>query len=165
VKTYVGIDPGLTGAFGVIYEGDVITYAKVFDIPVQRVADKGFVKNAVNASQFAHDLFEQVTEWPSGVVLEHTSAMPGQGVGSMFSMGDSFGCLRGVLEALQLEVTLVRPAEWKKEMGLTGKQKDGALDMARQLFPEISVSRLGRKKDHNRAEALLLAEWMRRKGG
>jgi hypothetical protein len=59
----------------------------------------------------------------------------------------------------------VRPAQWKKEMGVAKQRgedadagKEKALELARELFPAAPLSR---RKDHNRAEALLLAHWLK----
>ena len=79
--------------------------------------------------------------------------MPGQGVSSTWTTGYGFGVWLGVLAALALPHTRVRPAIWKRAMGL-GKDKEQARLRAIQLFPSAD---LRRKKDHGRAEALLLA--------
>jgi len=87
------------------------------------------------------------------VVLEESQAMPGQGTRSMFTVGVGFGVLLGVLSALQLPHSRVRPAIWKRTLGL-GKDKERARLRAMQLFPSADL-RL--KRHHGRAESLLLA--------
>jgi crossover junction endodeoxyribonuclease RuvC len=79
--------------------------------------------------------------------------MPGQGVRSMFTCGLGLGVWLGVLAALKLPYTRVRSSVWKRALGL-GKDKEQARLKAMQLFPTAS---LRHKKDHGRAEALLLA--------
>ncbi len=91
------------------------------------------------------------------VVLEQVGAMPGQGVTSMFNFGTSYGIALGVVAALRLPVELVRPNVWKREMGL-GKDKEASRSKALHLFPE-AAEMLQRKKDSDRAEALLLGLW------
>jgi len=91
------------------------------------------------------------------VTLEEAQAMPGQGVRSMFTCGVGFGVWLALLAALALPHTRVRPAIWKKALGL-GKDKEAARLRAMQLFPTAD---LRRKRDHGRAEALLLAYWGR----
>jgi len=56
----------------------------------------------------------------------------------------------------------VDPSDWKKAMGLLGKDKNASRKKAQALFPKAP---LARKEDHGRAEALLLAEYARRKRG
>ena len=57
------------------------------------------------------------------VVIEQVSAMPGQGVTSMFNFGQSFGILKGICSAMQLPMYFVRPAKWKKYFNLINSQK------------------------------------------
>ncbi len=87
------------------------------------------------------------------VTLEESQAMPGQGVRSMFMIGVGFGVWLALLAALALPSTRVRPAIWKRALGL-GKDKEASRLRAMQLFPGAD---LRRQKDHGRAEALLLA--------
>lgn len=95
-------------------------------------------------------------------VLEHVGAMPGQGVTSMFSFGENFGYLKGLLEAFEIPYELVRPQRWKKEFGISGKNQ--SVEVCKRLFPGVSLRRTERcKKDHDgMAEALLMAEFARR---
>jgi len=86
-------------------------------------------------------------------ILEESQAMPGQGTRSMFTVGVGFGLWLGVLAALQMPYTRIRPQVWKKALGL-GKDKEAARLRAMQLYPGAD---LRRKQDHGRAEALLLA--------
>jgi len=79
--------------------------------------------------------------------------MPGQGVRSMFTIGVGHGLFLGILAAVGLPYTRVRPAIWKRTLGL-GKDKEASRLRAQQLYPGAD---LRRKKDHGRAEALLLA--------
>jgi crossover junction endodeoxyribonuclease RuvC len=89
------------------------------------------------------------------VVIEESQPMPGQGVRSMFTCGFGYGLWCGILAALQVPYTPIRPAVWKKHFGLS-KDKEASRLRAQQLFPAAD---LRRKKDHGRAEALLLAHW------
>ena len=60
------------------------------------------------------------------VIVEQVSAMPGQGVTSMFNFGQSFGVIKGVCAAMQLPIFFVRPAKWKKHFDLINSQKDSS---------------------------------------
>ena len=87
------------------------------------------------------------------VSIEEAQAMPGQGTRSMFTIGVGFGVWLGILGALGLAYTRIRPGVWKRALGLSGDKEQARL-RAMQLFPAAD---LRRKKDHGRAEALLLA--------
>lgn len=91
-------------------------------------------------------------------VIESVHSMPGQGVSSSFKFGIAFGMAIAIMERINCPWMLVTPQKWKKEMGLTS-DKDESLEMARQLWPNAPLER---KKDNGRAEALLMAEWLRR---
>ena len=96
--------------------------------------------------------------------VEQVHAMPNQGVTSMFNFGKSFGYILGVLDACSIETKLVSPQKWKKEFNLdSDKQK--SIDTAKKLFPDVNLFRTNRcKKEHDgMAEALLIAEYGRRK--
>jgi len=92
------------------------------------------------------------------VVIEHVSAMPGQGVTSMFNFGQSFGILKGICTAMQLSMYFVRPAKWKKYFNLLNSEKDASRTRAIEIFPYFS-SQLSRKKDSNKADAILIASF------
>jgi crossover junction endodeoxyribonuclease RuvC len=87
-------------------------------------------------------------------ILEEAQAIPGQGIRSMGMLGGGFGLWLGILATLGMPYTRVRPSDWKQAMGLLGKDKEAARLRAHQLFPGAD---LRRKKDHGRAETLLLA--------
>ena len=92
------------------------------------------------------------------MVIEHVTAMPGQGVTSMFNFGQSFGILKGICSAMQLSVYFVRPAKWKKYFNLINSEKDASRTRAIEIFPYYS-SNLSRKKDSNKADAILIASY------
>jgi crossover junction endodeoxyribonuclease RuvC len=154
----VGIDPGVMGAIGLF---DTERYGgAVWDMPVHEVVakkkSKAFVRRSVNGGGVAEIIYE-ATHRNSDIeiVVEKVTAMPGQGVSSVFSLGDSFGCIRGAVEAMGYKLTLVRPSQWKGDMGLSSDKEECRL-MATEIFSNLE---LHRKKDHNRAEALLIAVW------
>lgn len=145
----IGIDPGITGAVAIL--ADDLSLVDLFDMPIMALS-KG--KNQVNASGLATIL--KVDSQPSTAYLEAVSAMPGQGVSSMFSFGTSYGIVQGVLAALSIPVVLVRPQVWKTRAGLKGKDKDMARTLAIRLYPTADLSR---RKDIGRADALLIARY------
>ena len=94
---------------------------------------------------------------PILAVIERVSAMPKQGVSSSFRFGQGYGIILGVLASKDIRIIDVAPGVWKKHFRLTAdKEKSRALAIKR--FPRINFSR---KKDANRAEAALLALWLK----
>jgi crossover junction endodeoxyribonuclease RuvC len=89
--------------------------------------------------------------------MEQVHSMPSQGVSSTFTFGRAVGVISAVCELTRYPVHLVTPQKWKKHFHLTA-DKNESLDMARYLWPE---AKLKLKKDINKAEALLIAEYLR----
>lgn len=149
----IGIDPGLTGAIGVLNDGNFVT---VLDMPVV-AKGYGVVKNEVDPAGLISILREQtnVDEF-TAVVLERVNAMPGQGSSSIFSLGDSFGCARSSIAACRFETVYVTPVTWKKHFKLTS-DKELSRSLAVRMFPEAPINL---KKHSDRAEALLMARWL-----
>ena len=94
----------------------------------------------------------------SEAVIEDVAAMPGQGVSSMFRFGRATGSLEGGLQALGVSLEFVRPATWKKSIGAKAKSTENVRALALQRWPHMA-DRFSRKKDHNRAEAVLIGCW------
>ena len=92
------------------------------------------------------------------IVVEAVHSMPAQGVASSFKFGMAYGAALAMAERFNSPWHLVTPQKWKKEMGLSSDKND-SLELARELWP---IAPLLRKLDNGRAEALLLAEWLRR---
>lgn len=149
----IGIDPGLSGAIGVLRDG---AYVAVLDMPTI-AKGSGSVKNEVDPAGLASILREHAPAVEDvAVALERVNAMPGQGSSSTFSLGDSFGCARAVVATCRFGMTYVTPAQWKKHFKLT-TDKELSRAMAVRLFPDAP---LHLKKHADRAEALLLARWL-----
>jgi hypothetical protein len=149
----VGIDPGLTGAVAVLKSDGA---AEVYDTPTLTLKVSRGTKQVYDVPGMC-TLLQRYAGAGLHVVIEEAQAMPGQGVRSMFSCGLGMGAWLGLLAALALPYTSVRPGVWKKALGLGGGQdKEASRHRAHQLFPGAD---LRRKRDHGRAEALLLAWW------
>ena len=112
----IGIDPGLTGAIGVLSDGH---YVAVEDMPVI-LKGKGKVKNEVDVAGVIRFLrqYGEPSEYIS-CVLERVNARPNQGVSTIFSLGDSFGCARSAITACRFELRYVTPQVWKKHFKLS----------------------------------------------
>ena len=90
----VGIDPGIAGAICFFSNGKVID---VIDMPTMAEGKKN--KKQVNGRQIFNEIKSiknQFTNQNISVVVEHVSAMPGQGVTSVFNFGQSFGVIKGI---------------------------------------------------------------------
>lgn len=149
----IGVDCGLSGALAMINQDGL---AAVHDMPVMaKGAGHGRVKNEVNGAA----LNALLKNWVDGVaddvlvVIERVASRPGQGVAGMMSIGDSVGCIRGVVAARGYPVQWVTPQRWKKYFGLPA-DKEFARARAIQLYPSAPLER---KKDHGRAEAILIS--------
>lgn len=142
---YIGIDPGKSGAMAVIFDGMDETMLVPFD-------EAKYI-----------NVLQNLSGHHAKSCLEHVTAMPKQGVTSMFHFGENFGYIKGLLEANGIPYELVRPQKWKKEFGITG-DKNNSIEVCKRLFPGVSLRRTERcrKDDDNMAEALLMAEYARR---
>ena len=150
----IGIDPGISGSICFLEEGRILD---VIDMPTMIVGKKN--KKQVNGNQLFNEIKSRLSDDEQVVVVvEHVTAMPGQGVTSMFNFGQSFGVLKGVCAAMQLPIFFVRPAKWKKYYDLINSQKDSSRVKAIEMFPKFS-SMLSRKKDTNKADAILIANY------
>jgi crossover junction endodeoxyribonuclease RuvC len=179
-KLFIGIDPGLTGAVAVIDEideegisaptvslYDILSFevsgtkkTKSGKIRIHREYDYGGV-HKIFTSIISRIRMNGITIDRDLIAgLEWSQAMPDQGVVGMFKTGEGFGMFKMILTTLSIPFEVIRPVLWKKfMMAGMGKEKDASIIKAQQLFPYADISK---KRDHNRADALLIAEYMRR---
>jgi len=152
----IGIDPGISGSICFFEDGNILD---VVEMPTMAEGKKN--KRQVNGAQIFNEISKRVNKAEKQdvrVVIEQVSAMPGQGVTSMFNFGQSFGILKGICSAMQLPVYFIRPARWKKYYGLINSEKDASRTKAIEMFPYFS-SQLSKKKDSNKADAMLIASF------
>ena len=152
----IGIDPGISGAICFMEDGKIID---VIEMPSMAEGKKN--KKQDNSSQIFNEIslrIKNIDKKDIKVVIEQVSAMPGQGVTSMFNFGQSFGILKGICSAMQLPMYFVRPAKWKKYFNLINSEKDASRTRAIEIFPYFSAQ-LSRKKDSNKADAILIASF------
>lgn len=146
---YIGIDPGKKGSLAEIWEeGGHVLHVEI-----------------VPFSEQSYDVaINEVCGIECRCCLERVGPMPGQGVTSMFSFGENFGFIKGLLAAYSIPYELVTPQRWKKEFGVTG-DKNNSIAVCKRLFPGVSLRRTDkcRKDDDGMAEALLMAEYARRR--
>ena len=162
-----GIDPGISGAICVL-KGEEGRIIEVYEMPTMIDGKKN--KRQVNGAEvtniFKKELINENNRIESSenyekiakVVVEHVTAMPGQGVTIMFNFGQSFGVIKGICAALKLPIYFVRPTKWKKHFNLIKTNKDASRTKVIETYPNIS-SKLSRKKDSNKADAVLNARY------
>ena len=152
----IGIDPGISGSICFFQDGKIVD---VVEMPTMTEGTKN--QKQVNGSQIYNEISGRIKKNDKKdikVIIEQVSAMPGQGVTSMFNFGQSFGILKGICSAMQLPMYFVRPAKWKKYFNLINSEKDASRTRAIEIFPYFS-SQLSRKKDSNKADAILIASF------
>lgn len=147
---FIGIDPGKKGGIACIDTESCICYTEPY-------SDKALIdlcRNEGSSGNTGHIM----------CCLEKVGAMPGQGVVSMFSFGQSVGYIKGVLESFGIPYQEITPQKWKREFGLNS-EKAASAEVCNRLFPDVSLLATPRcKKPHDgMTEALLMAEYARRK--
>ena len=116
-------------------------------------------KKQVNGNQLFNEIKSRLSDDEQVViVVEHVTAMPGQGVTSMFNFGQSFGVIKGICSAMQLPIHFIRPTKWKKYYNLINTSKDASRSRAIEIFPKVS-EKLKKKKDTNKADAILISSY------
>ena len=152
----IAIDPGISGSLCFFDDGKIID---LIEMPSMAEGKKN--KRQVNGAQVYNEISSRIKNYEKKdikVVIEQVSAMPGQGVTSMFNFGQSFGVLKGICSAMQLSMHFVRPAKWKKYFSLINSEKDASRTKAIEIFPYISKE-LTKKNDANKADAILIASF------
>ena len=152
----IGIDPGISGSICFLLDGKIF---EVLEMPTMAEGKKN--KKQINGSQVYNEInrvINKIQNQEVRVVIEQVSAMPGQGVTSMFNFGQSFGILKGICSAMKLPMYFVRPAKWKKYFNLINSEKDASRTKAIEIFPYFSEE-LSKKKDANKADAILIASF------
>lgn len=144
----LGVDPGITGAWAIL--GAAGTLIAVDDLPVIR---EGKRLAWIDSDSWLSRLFAVADGNRLAATIERVHAMPGNGSLAAFSQGCTLGSILATLQTARASIELVTPAVWKKAYSLSS-DKSASLDKARLLFP---LAPLDRVKDHNRAEALLIA--------
>ena len=152
----IAIDPGINGAICFFENGEV---KDVFEMPTMAEGKKN--KRQVNGHQMYNELTHRIQKYKTldvNVVVEQVSAMPGQGVTSMFNFGQTFGAIKGICAALGLPIFFVRPSKWKKHFDLINSSKDASRTKVIEMYPSIS-NLLSKKKDVNKSDAILIARF------
>ena len=152
----IGIDPGISGSLCFFEDGKIID---LVEMPTMAEGKKN--KRQVNGAQIYNEINRRIKNFEKKdikVVIEQVSAMPGQGVTSMFNFGQTFGAIKGVCAALKLPIFFVRPSKWKKYFELINSSKDSSRTKAIEMYPYLS-DQLTKKKDVNKSDAILIARF------
>lgn len=159
--TVIGIDPGINGAIAVLTAESL----NVYDFPIleslkttKTKAGNRKKKKEIDIRALMMLFFDIGIYSADLIVIEKVGSMPGQGVSSMFSFGQTLGRLEGVVFTMaSCRIEYVAPAKWKKYFNLTGKGKDAAVIECRNRYPD-KVKEFPKSKD-GRADAALMAEY------
>ena len=149
----IGIDPGLSGGIAVL---DDLKIFDLFDMPIMPEGKKN--KNQLNSAMLVNIIKNHIVIGQTFVIVEQVSAMPGQGVTSMFNFGQTFGSIKGICAALNLPIFYVRPNKWKKHFELINSSKDASRTKVIEMYPTLSND-LAKKKDVNKSDAILIARY------
>jgi hypothetical protein len=152
----LGIDTGVHGAVAVLSGGEM---TGVVDLPIHRSGSVVWADALELQAIFRELCVGQRNHVPMRAYVETIHFVRKGGV------LHSPVILGSVLAALQVwgcPIAIVQAAVWKRHFGLLmpgasdTKRKAASLEQARLLFPAADLERV---KDHNRAEALLIAAY------
>lgn len=144
---WIGIDPGAKGAMAILggQNGPEI-------IPF-------------DTKEYMARLWTLKAEYKDCICcIEAVQPIRGNGIIALFRLGQSYGWLLGILDAIGVPYQPITPQKWKKEFGLTS-DKAKSIEVCRRLYPDVNLKRTERSKkdDDNMAEALLMATYAKRK--
>lgn len=147
---YIGIDPGaISGAYAAVnHNGEFVA-----------CGDIASVDGRVNATHLRYAIKSCVSTFDTAMIaVESVFSMPKQGIASTAKFMRAVGAIEATAELTHYPFVLVRPQVWKKHHGLIGTEKVASLELARSMFPEASLKRI---KDTGRADAILMALWLK----
>ncbi len=157
---FIGIDPGLSGALA-FRSGEEMS---VLPMPVLTITKSKGVRRVLDLTALANIIDDKTKNAARvSVFIERVASMPKQGVASMFSFGESYGAIKGIIAANFLPMTLVTPRTWKSKLKVSSN-KDDARYRASQLMPRFAHL-WTRRKDDGMAEAALIALYGQNYGG
>jgi crossover junction endodeoxyribonuclease RuvC len=130
----MGIDPGINGGLTLLNDGRI---DGVWVMPtIEKGLDAKTIRNILVDIDF--------------VVMEKVSAMPKQGVVSMFHFGVGYGMLQGIIITLGIPLRLITPQAWKKEiLAGTTKDKAASIEYVKRVYPYLDVIPAGYRKPHD----------------
>ena len=149
MSIYIGVDPGKKGAMAIM--GYSNTTGERYMMKIIPFDPQEYIKTLKQ--------FNGAT-----VCIEQVHSLPHEGVKSVWSFGQTYGWLLGVLDAVGLSYQAVSPNLWKKDFSLLRTEKKQSIEVCKRLFPGIELKRTDRckKDDDNMADAALICEYARR---
>ncbi|KMT14627.1 hypothetical protein BVRB_4g073950 [Beta vulgaris subsp. vulgaris] len=157
----IGVDPDVSGALSLLkYDHSGCISAQVFDSPYVQVSIGKTRRKRLDAKSIVQLLQSFDAPLGTAAYLEQSIPFPQDGKLGWWSGGFGYGLWIGALVASGFSVVPVPSRSWKMEFELarSSSTKDDSRELAACLFPDLS-SMLKRKKDHGRAEALLIAAY------
>jgi len=161
---FIGIDPGIKGGIAVIYEGMGNYDAFVLPIMDYRVGNK--TRHKLNIEQYVvmlRNIIDKCNGMEQIVIgVEHVTAMPNQGVTSMFNFGYTFGALVGVGYCFTRKISTVSPRKWKNEVLEGSHDKAGAISFVEKTYPNVNLTPRGKRIPHDgMADAMCIAHYLK----
>lgn len=174
--TWLGLDPGRDGAIALLSDALFVPdgwvdlgglRARVAPLATTKLKSK----TVTDGLALAQWLTAEIPPGGCYGVIEHQHARQivmngGRRVdtpSSSFGLGYAYGVVQGVLCGAQISHEQIEPAEWKRALNL-GAAKEDAIAKAQDLFPAVALTKPRGQKPHDGlAEALLLAEYARRR--
>lgn len=149
MSIYIGVDPGKKGAMAIM--GYSNTTGERYMMKIIPFDPQEYIKTLKQ--------FNGAT-----VCIEQVHSLPHEGVKSVWSFGQTYGWLLGVLDAVGLSYQTVPPNLWKKDFSLLRTEKKQSIEVCKRLFPGIELKRTDRCRndDDNMADAALICEYARR---
>jgi len=155
MNIYIGIDPGKTGAMAILSDNGDKSWDGVWDYQDQECINR--------LRDIKHIMIKKGKSVKVIGVIEKVNADPHWGKTSIFSFGENFGQWKGRLESFGIPYIHLTPTKWQKEVfdykPAKKDRKSASLELARRLFPWADLKNKG---DHNRSDALLMAEAIHR---
>jgi len=164
-RLVLGIDPGITGAIALLADGEFVDF---IDIPSVPRRTKG---NEISGRVLSERLDEELAKHPGAYcigVIERIGIRPKQSASATSNFGETYGVLKGILAHARIDFIVVQSSQWKRDLNLLAPKdeevdKNASRIAAISKFP-IAADKLKRVKDHNRADALLIAHWAQQTG-
>lgn len=161
MTSYIGIDPGLSGAIAIIDPHSAIS---ILPIPVAgKEIDVSTIQKFLNFHLPDDPYFGRLE---TIACIEAVHSMPKQGVSSSFKFGFVTGILHGIIRTMNIPLETVTPQAWKKEiLSGTDKSKQACIDWCLRTYPNISLFRTDRATtyDDGMADAVAIATFIKRK--
>jgi hypothetical protein len=147
----IGIDPGINGAIAFVSD-KLINF---FDMPICYQFWSKKQEKMVDTKQL-YQIIKKCPHEIESINIEVVHSMPAQGVSSTWKFAGAFYSMLAIVNQFDYQVKMILPTQWKKKFGLINMPKDASRLVVLKMYPHL-LPKLKRKKDVDRAEALLIA--------